>query len=68
MRQLLISTALLLAVPTFGAAQGSTCPDGTMTCNIATVGDTDISAPGPAPGVSRCAKRFSLHRRRESPL
>ena len=45
MRQLLISTALLLAVPTFGAAQGSTCPDGTMTCNIATVGDTDISAP-----------------------
>ncbi len=45
MRQLLISTALLLAVPTFGAAQGSTCPDGTMTCNIATVGDTNISAP-----------------------
>ena len=45
MRQLLISTALLLAVPTFGAAQGSTCPDGTMTCNIATVGDSTITAP-----------------------
>ena len=54
MRQLLISTALLLAVPTFGAAQGSTCPDGTMTCRVVEIDQTprQVAAPMPPAGTS----------------
>ena len=46
MKNLLLSTALLLATTGIVQAQTSpSCPDGTTTCNIATVGDSTITAP-----------------------
>ena len=46
MKNLLLSTALLLATTGIVQAQTSPiCPDGTTTCNIATVGDSTITAP-----------------------